>query len=60
MRRVFAIDVLHCDRCGGRRKLIASITDPMVVRRILRHLELPSEPPPIAAGRPPPQRAFAS
>ena len=59
MRRVFAIDVLHCDHCGGRRKLIALITDPMVVRRILRHLELPSEPPPIAAARAPPQMAFA-
>ena len=59
MRRVFAIDVLHCERCGGRRKLIALITDSTVARRILRHLELPSEPPPIAAARPPPQRAFA-
>jgi hypothetical protein len=29
-----------------RRELIALITEPLVVRRILRHLELPSEPPP--------------
>ena len=32
--------------------------DPLVVHRILRHLELPSEPPPIASARPPPQMAF--
>ncbi len=59
MRRVFEIDVLHCDRCGGTRKLIALITEPRVVRRILCHLELPSEPPPMANARPPPQLAFA-
>ncbi len=59
MRRVFEIDVLHCDHCGGRRKLIALITHPLVARRILRHLELPSEPPPTAPARPPPQMAFA-
>jgi hypothetical protein len=27
MRRVFAIDVLACFHCGGRRRLIALITD---------------------------------
>ena len=59
LRRVFEIDVLHCDHCGGRRELIALITHPVVVRRILRHLELPSEPLPIAPARPPPQMAFA-
>ena len=56
---MFEIDVLHCDHCGGRRKLIALITEPRVVRRILRHLELPHEPPPVAPARPPPQMAFA-
>ena len=59
MRRVFEIDVLHCGHCGGRRELIALITHPLVVLRILRHLELPSEPPPLALARPPPQMAFA-
>ena len=53
--RVFEIDVLHCPRCGGGRRLIALITDPLVVRRILHHLDLPCEPPPIAPARPPPQ-----
>ena len=55
MKRVFEIDVLHCPHCGGRRRLIALITDSLVARRILRHLDLPSEPPPPAPARPPPQ-----
>ncbi len=58
MKRVFEIDVLHCTRCGGRRRLIALITDSLVARRILRQLDLPSEPPPPAPARPPPQRVL--
>ena len=51
MQRVFAVDVLHCKHCGGRRKLIALITDAVVVRKILDHLGLPSEPPILARAR---------
>jgi len=58
MRRVFGIDVLTCERCHGRRRLIALITDTLVARNILRHLGLASEAPPLAAARPPPQMAF--
>jgi len=58
MRRVFGIDVLTCEHCGGRRRLIALITDRLVAGRILRHLGLLSEAPPLAAARPPPQMAF--
>jgi len=35
LRRVFAVDVLTCPDCGGARRLIAMITDGLVVRRIL-------------------------
>ena len=35
MHRAFAIDVLACPRCGGRLRLIATIHDPAVIRRIL-------------------------
>ena len=42
MRRVFAIDVLVCE-CGGRLRFLATIEDPLVVRRILRHLGLPTD-----------------
>ena len=40
MRRVFAVDVLACPRCGGRLRVIATIQDPAVVRAILAHLGL--------------------
>ena len=53
--RVFGIDVLTCPFCGGRRRLIAQLTDLAVVRRILQHLGLPSEPIEAAPARSPPQ-----
>ncbi|MBK7641769.1 MAG: hypothetical protein IPJ19_01755 [Planctomycetes bacterium] len=37
MKRVFEIDVLICPHCGGPRKLIAFLTDGLVVRKILSH-----------------------
>jgi hypothetical protein len=38
LRRVFAVDVLACPRCGGHMQVIATIDDPPVVQRILMHL----------------------
>lgn len=38
MRRAFERDVLACPRCGGRMRLLATIEDPRVIRRILAHL----------------------
>jgi hypothetical protein len=54
MLRVFEIDVLRCP-CGARREVIATITDPPVVRKILEHLGLDTDPPRRAPARPPPQ-----
>jgi len=59
MLRAFAIDVLTCDHCGGRRRLIAFLTDGLVVRKILAHLGLPTEPPHLAPARAPPEFEFA-
>ena len=59
MKRVFAIDVLVCPHCGGTRKLIALLTDGVVVRKILAHLGLSTEPPPLAPARAPPEPEFA-
>src|SRR5262249_49247226 len=28
LQKVFAVDVFRCDRCGGRRRILAAITDP--------------------------------
>jgi len=55
---VFAVDVLTCLEWGGARTLIATITDVLVVRRILDHLELPSTVPAIAPARAPPEPDF--
>src|SRR5262249_49550809 len=55
LQRVFSVDALACPNCGGRMRVIATIDDPRVVRRILTHLGLLCDagPPP----RPPAHRA---
>jgi len=53
MRRTFNEDVLACARCGGRLRVLAVITEAEPVRRILEHLGLPSEAPPLARARDP-------
>jgi hypothetical protein len=50
MQRSFGFDVLACPRCDERLRLIALIEDPAVIRRMLGHLNLPTEFP---AARPP-------
>jgi hypothetical protein len=59
MKRVFEIDVLICPHCDGTRMLIALITDGLVVRKILTHLGLETEPPRLAPARAPPELEFA-
>jgi uncharacterized protein YbaR (Trm112 family) len=54
MRRVFALDVLVCPRCGGRLWVIATVQDPAVVRAILAHLGLAPGPDTPARPRPSP------
>jgi hypothetical protein len=39
LRRVFQVEVEGCPRCGGEARIVAFITEPAVVRRILAHLE---------------------
>jgi len=53
LRRVYEVDALAC-ACGGRIRIIAVIESPAVIRRILNHLGLPSEPAIIAPARGPP------
>jgi hypothetical protein len=38
MHRAFALDVLACPQCGGRLRLIATLHDPAVIRKLLAHL----------------------
>jgi len=39
LKRVFKIDIETCEHCGSAVKVIACIEDPVVIRKILDHLE---------------------
>jgi hypothetical protein len=57
LKRVFAIDMERCPMCQqGRLRIIAAITERSVIQKILRHLNLAVDPPPIAPAQ---QAAFA-
>ncbi len=55
MRRGLDIDVLECPDCGGRLRFVAAIMLSSAIRRILRHLGLPSDPVELAPARAPPE-----
>jgi hypothetical protein len=55
LKRVFRIDIEKCEHCGGRVKVIASIEDPDVIEKILRHLGLGRARPVRLLPRGPPQ-----
>jgi hypothetical protein len=54
LKRVFKIDMEICQACGGKVKVISTIEDPIVIRKILSHLGLDTKPPPIWPARGPP------
>jgi hypothetical protein len=57
LKRVFSIDMEHCPVCQqGRLRIIAAITEVSAIQKILRHLKLAVDPPPIAPAQ---QVAFA-
>ena len=57
LKRVFAIDMERCPICQqGTLRIIAVISEVSVIKKILRHLKLAVDPPPIAPAR---QAAFA-
>lgn len=51
LARVFYLDALLCTKCGGRRKVLAFLTDPSVVRKILAHLGLETRALPVVPAR---------
>ena len=55
LKRVFLTDALTCPKCQRRMKILAAITKPEAIRKILDHLGIPSEAPHRTAARPPPQ-----
>jgi hypothetical protein len=56
MKRVFLVDVLTCADCGGSRRLLAFILEPLAIERILSHLGLATEPPKVHPARASPEQ----
>ena len=59
LKRVFNIDIETCSKCGGAVKVIACIEDPVVIDKILTHLDKKAalaEPVVLPQSRAPPQR----
>jgi hypothetical protein len=53
LKRVFAIDIETCPKCGGKLRVIACIEDPDVIAKILEHVRA-SEPAESTRSRAPP------
>jgi hypothetical protein len=51
LKRVFNIDIETCPHCQGKLKIIAAITSPAAITKILTHLGLSAQPPPAAPVR---------
>jgi hypothetical protein len=56
LRRVFALDVFECPRCGGRRRLVGVHTGGARLRALLERLGLVSASPWAEPSRSPPRR----
>jgi len=55
LKRVFGIDIETCPACGGALRIIACIEDPLVIKKILTHLD--SKDASAESSRLPPARA---
>jgi hypothetical protein len=53
LQRVWGVDALKCEGCGGRMKFIAVIKDRAVIERILKHVGEETEEPRFARARDP-------
>jgi hypothetical protein len=61
LKRVFNIDIEICRECGGAVRIIACIDDPVVIEKILAHLQEKIIPAPAGlrpASRAPPADLF--
>ncbi len=51
LKRVFKIDIELCPRCGGKLRVIAAITQPDAIQKILDHVHQQQAPPSKPPGR---------
>ena len=58
LKRTLHLDALKCPKCSESMEVLALITDPAVVRKILDHLHLPADDPPRAPARIPEPEPF--
>jgi hypothetical protein len=58
LRRALDQGGLTCPHCSIPMVVLAFLSDPQVVRKILLHLQLPAAPPPLAPGRLPEPEEF--
>ena len=53
LKRTFGFDAMRCPRCAARMRVMATLTEPSVVKKILSHLGVRTEPLPRARARDP-------
>jgi hypothetical protein len=53
LRRTHGVDALRCPKCAAQMRVLATLTDPSVVKKILSHLGVRTEPLPPARAREP-------
>ena len=51
LKRVFELDMEHCQSCGGELKITAAILEQPGTEKILTHLGLQARAPPRSAAR---------
>jgi hypothetical protein len=51
LKRVFKSELAACPDCGGELKIIAAITQPSAINKLLTHFGLPTHPPPRAPAK---------
>jgi hypothetical protein len=51
LKRVFNLDLTHCQHCGGQLRIVAAILQRQAIDKILNHLGLEAQPPPRAPAR---------
>ena len=55
LKRVFDMDIQTCSKCGGQIKIISSIHNPQIIKRILTHLGEEHRVPELSPSRGPPE-----
>ena len=59
IKKVYEVDPLKCEQCGGTTKIIAFIMDASSIHRILSHNGEEREPPQMHPARGPPDEIYS-